>query len=97
MSHNITRIVKMTFDPARVNDFLSVFNENRDRIAGFEGCMALELHHELSQPNVFFTISKWRSENDLEQYRSSELFQKTWARTKTLFAAKPEAWTLARQ
>lgn len=90
----ITRIVRMSFAPERVDEFLAVFGESKFLIAGFEGCLHLELHREAGAPHVFFTVSRWRSEKDLENYRGSELFRRTWARTKILFNAKPEAWTL---
>lgn len=90
----ITRIVQMTFDPAKVQDFITVFEASKHFIAGFPGCHRLELHHQADQPNVFYTISRWESEDDLQNYRSSELFSTTWAKTKVLFAGKPQAWTL---
>ena len=90
----ITRFVKMTFDPAKTEDFLSLFAENRHRIASFEGCLHLELQRDVNRPEIFFTVSRWRSEDDLENYRKSELFNSVWAKTKVLFAGKPEAWTL---
>ena len=54
----------------------------------------MELLQSASEPNVLFTLSIWERESDLEIYRQSELFLSTWARTKALFADKPEAWTL---
>ncbi|MCU0432866.1 MAG: antibiotic biosynthesis monooxygenase [Bacteroidia bacterium] len=90
----ITRIVQMTFDPARVQEFLQIFEESKNRIASFPGCLRLEMHRQADMPNVCYTISRWNSENDLENYRQSELFATTWARTKVLFAARPQAWTL---
>jgi heme-degrading monooxygenase HmoA len=41
-----------------------------------------------------FTVSIWESEDDLNAYRNSELFENTWAKTKVLFNDKPEAWSL---
>lgn len=91
----ITRIVKMTFDPAKVEEFLEVFNNAKELIRGFEGNCYLELIQDIHQPNVLFTYSKWEQEADLENYRRSELFATTWAKTKVLFAGKPEAWSVA--
>lgn len=90
----ITRVVKMTFRPEAREEFLAVFNANRQFIAGFEGCSSLQILHEKARPEVFFTISAWESEEHLNRYRNSELFGKVWGKTKTMFAAKPEAWTL---
>ncbi|MCK6639863.1 MAG: antibiotic biosynthesis monooxygenase [Bacteroidia bacterium] len=90
----IKRIVKMSFKPEEVATFEEVFRATRDRIAGFEGCRNLELHKEKNAPNIYFTVSHWESEEALNKYRNSELFAATWAKTKVLFNAKPEAWSL---
>ena len=90
----ITRIVKMTFNPHQVEDFLKLFDENKNKIAGFEGCTHLELLNDVNDTNVFFTYSHWKDESYLEAYRNSELFKGVWLQTKQLFAAKPEAWTV---
>ena len=84
----------MTFAPQHVDDFLKLFAENKDRIAGFEGCTHLELLNDKENTHVFFTYSKWRNESFLEKYRDSELFNSVWSETKKLFATKPEAWTV---
>lgn len=90
----ITRIVKMTFRHEAIESFLEVFNANKKFIAASEGCRRLQLMHEKGRPDVFFTISTWDSEEALNQYRDSELFEKVWGKTKTMFAERPQAWTL---
>lgn len=90
----IVRIVKMEFEQAKVDTFLSLFNSTRDKIAHFDGCLKLELLPSADMPNLFFTYSIWKSEEHLETYRNSELFKHTWAKTKVLFSNKPEAWSL---
>ena len=90
----IKRIVKLTFQPERVTDFQTIFEESKEKIAAFEGCQYLELLREKSKGNIFFTYSFWESEEALNNYRHSELFQTTWAKTKLLFSDKPEAWTV---
>lgn len=90
----ITRIVKLTFRPETREEFLALFDANKQFIAGFEGCQSLQLLNEKSTPQVFFTISVWESEEHLNRYRDSELFGKVWGKTKTMFAGKPDAWTL---
>jgi quinol monooxygenase YgiN len=84
----------MTFRPDAVEDFKKVFDESKHLIRGFEGCHYLELLQEAGEGNIFFTYSRWNHPQSLENYRNSQLFQATWARTKVLFAAKPEAWTV---
>lgn len=86
----IKRIVKMTFHPDKVNDFIIIFKTNHTKIASFEGCKHVEL---LQQDNLFFTFSIWESEGHLDAYRQSALFANVWGQTKVLFSEKPEAWT----
>lgn len=90
----IKRIVKLTFQPARLPDFMAIFEESKDKIRAFEGNLHLELLRDTTQQHVLFTLSHWEDEAALERYRQSELFQKTWARTKVLFAEKAQAWTV---
>ena len=54
----------------------------------------MELYQDKTNPNVFFTYSYWDNESDLENYRNSDLFKGVWAKTKPLFNAKPEAWSV---
>ncbi len=90
----IKRVVKLSFRPEEVSAFEELFKSTRDRIASFEGCLKLELHREKNAANIYFTVSYWESEEALNKYRESELFASTWAKTKVLFNAKPEAWSL---
>ena len=92
----LIRIVKMDFEPEKVNTFLALFNATRAKIASFEGCSHLELLNSVEKKNVFFTYSYWDSEKHLEAYRHSELFKDTWAKTKVLFRNKAEAWSVIR-
>ncbi|NOR26936.1 MAG: antibiotic biosynthesis monooxygenase [Lutibacter sp.] len=89
-----TRIVKMSFEDSKVEEFLQNFNENKEKIRNFEGCNQLKLLRDKNNPNTFFTYSYWESEANLEVYRNSELFKQVWAKTKVLFNNKPEAWSV---
>lgn len=93
----ILRIVQMSFKPELVPDFVSLFEERKHLIRNFEGCEHLELWQDANDPNIFLTYSIWLSEEHLTHYRYSELFKDTWARTKALFASKPQAWSLDRK
>lgn len=84
----------MSFDPSKIEEFLSNFDAKKQHIRNFEGCEFLELYRDKQQTNIFFTYSFWRHESDLENYRTSELFKEVWAETKVLFDAKPEAWSV---
>lgn len=90
----IKRIVKMSFQTDKVEDFKAIFKENWKLIAGFKGCSHVELLQDKIHPNIFFTYSVWENENDLNAYRDSELFEKVWGKTKILFNEKPQAWSV---
>lgn len=88
------RIVKMTFHPSNIETFKTNFDKNKDAIRSFSGCSFLELYRDKHNTNIYFTYSYWESEEALESYRTSELFKSVWSKTKPLFAAKPEAWSV---
>lgn len=91
----ITRIVKLTFDPSRIEEFKNLFKDTQHAIQSSKGCIEVKLMKDVSKDNVFFTISKWESEEFLNLYRKSALFDKVWAQTKSYFNDKPEAWSVA--
>jgi quinol monooxygenase YgiN len=91
----IKRVVKMTFRTEEIDLFLTIFHQTKSFIRASEGCMHLELWRSVTEPNILFTLSHWESELFLEKYRQSDLFRRTWAKTKVLFADKPSAWTVA--
>ena len=91
----VTRIVKMSFDKINAEMFLEIFNEHRNQIRAAEGCAYLELWQtEEEYSTIFFTHSKWESEDFLNNYRHSDIFKIVWPKTKALFNAPPEAWTV---
>ena len=65
----LVRIVKMSFSPSKIDEFLNNFEANKKAIRNFKGCELLELYNELNNPEVYFTYSYWQSEMHLEQYR----------------------------
>lgn len=90
----LVRIVKLTFKEDKITDFLNNFNEIKYQIRNFEGNEFLELYQDKQDVCVFFTYSYWKDELALEKYRKSALFNEVWTYTKTLFAEKPEAWSV---
>lgn len=90
----ITRIVKMTFDPAKVEDFLVVFHESSEYIRTFPGCIQMQLLNDINQPNIYYTYSQWESEEDLNHYRNSARFREIWGKTKVNFIEKAEAFSM---
>jgi quinol monooxygenase YgiN len=89
----LIRIVRMTFQQEKVEEFLTIFANSKDKIRNFEGCIYLELLRDANDPHIFITYSQWENEDALEQYRQSSLFKTTWAQTKVLFSDKPLAFS----
>ena len=92
----IIRIVRMQFTEAGVDEFLNIFNANREAIRNFEGCTHLELLRDLNNDLAFTTLSYWKDTGSLERYRKSELFSSVWGRVKTLFSERTQAYSLVR-
>lgn len=91
----IVRIVTMTFQPDKVDDFKNLFDRVKDKIRSFPGCQHLVLLQGLGdKENIFMTYSHWDAETDLDSYRHSELFRDTWTKTKAMFSDKPAAISL---
>jgi quinol monooxygenase YgiN len=88
------RIVQMSFHSKHIKEFQEIFEEKKELIRNSEGCKLLELYQDKTNPEIFFTYSYWESDSDLEKYRNSELFKNVWAKTKTLFNNKPNAWSV---
>jgi len=84
----------MNFQPEKVDAFLENFHRNKEQIRNFKGNTFLELYQDKNNKSVFFTYSIWESEEDLENYRRSELFNEVWTFTKALFNDKPQAWSV---
>ena len=90
----LVRIVKMTFKPEKIDFFLEIFEVNKEKIRNSKGCNLLELYRDKTNTNIFFTYSYWNTEDDLEDYRNSELFEGLWSKTKILFNDKAQAWSV---
>ena len=88
------RIVKMSFHPENIQEFLVNFNQNKQNIRNSTGCRLLEMYRDKTDSNIFFTYSYWENEQDLENYRNSDLFKDIWAKTKPMFNDKPVAWSV---
>ena len=61
----IIRVVRMTFDENKEEDFLTIFNESKDKIRDFDGCIHLELLKDVHAACVYTTYSHWQSEEKL--------------------------------
>lgn len=83
----------MTFQENKVNEFLALFDAYKEAIRNQPGCTHLELWQDLHQSNSYSTYSHWETEDDLNNYRTSETFGKVWPATKELFRDKPVAYS----
>ena len=88
------RIVKMSFHQENIPAFLENFENMKEKIRNSQGNRFLELYQDKNNPSVFLTYSFWETEQDLENYRQSALFDQVWTFTKKLFNDKPEAWSV---
>ena len=84
----------MSFHEENIPAFLENFELMKNHIRNSPGNRFLELYQDKNNPSIFFTYSYWETEDDLENYRKSALFDEVWAFTKKLFNDKPEAWSV---
>lgn len=90
----LIRIVRMHFHPENVDEFLEIFQLNKERIRHFSGCIHLELLKDTNHPTIYTTLSHWNGPDDLENYRKSELFRTVWGQVKPLFSDRSHAFSL---
>ena len=90
------RIVRMEFEASRKDDFIRAFYSKQPFIKAFPGCIDVALMQDERDVNSMATWSLWESNNDLEAYRSSDLFKETWDNVKPMFSGKPKAYSLTK-
>ena len=88
----ITRIVKLHFHANFCSEFENNFSEFKKVVSSFEGCKSVKLLKSNSI-GIYFTISQWEQESNLDQYRTSETFKEIWNTLKPYFVERAEAWT----
>ena len=89
----IVRLVRLTLAPDRLEAFDAMFWQHHADIQSQPGCHGVELLGDPEDARVRLTLSRWSSEEALNQYRASALFGQIWPVTKAMFAAPPRAWT----
>ena len=85
----IVRLVRLTLAPDRLEAFDAMFWQHHADIPAQPGCHGVELLGDPEDAQVRLTLSRWSSEEALNQYRASALFGQIWPATKSMFAAKP--------
>lgn len=92
----IERLVKLHFRLDAVTEFEHIFRSGQPTISSWPGCLHVEAWKSTSEDGVYFTYSRWIDEDALADYRRSDFFRATWAKTKLLFQAAPRAWSSIR-
>jgi heme-degrading monooxygenase HmoA len=87
------RIVKLHFKKEKLSDFIAHFEMVKKKINAFPGCKGMKLLQDKKSENIVFTYSEWETEQDLENYRQSALFQSIWPVIKAWFDQRAEAWS----
>lgn len=88
----ITRFVKLSFNEDYCIEFETKFTTSIQKlVASQTGCSEVKLFK--AAENIYFTVSKWHSEDDLNNYRKSDLFKKIWSEFKVNFSSKAAAWS----
>jgi heme-degrading monooxygenase HmoA len=88
------RVVYMKFKPELTVTFEEIFRSKVMDICAMPGCRGVELYEDINDSSVRITYSLWDSPADLDAYRSSSFFKEVWSKTKVLFAAAPQAYTM---
>lgn len=88
------RIVKLTFQEDKINEFLTFFDTIKHIVNTFPGCEGMKLLQDIHQPHIVMTYSHWNEEQDLENYRVSEQFKHIWSTIKPWFGERAQAWSV---
>ena len=64
-----------------------------NKISKSKGCHKVEILQDINDRNIFFSYSHWSSEEDLNNYRNSEMFKNIWGELRKMFAKKTQAWS----
>ncbi|HZH86625.1 MAG TPA: antibiotic biosynthesis monooxygenase family protein [Brumimicrobium sp.] len=89
----MVRLVKLTLKEEHKQDFIQHFDTVKEKINAFPGCKGMKLLVDKNNPQVVFTYSEWENDDDLENYRNSELFASVWPTVKQWFDQKAEAFS----
>lgn len=91
----ITRIVRLTLkDESSQNDFRALYASRNPMNRGVSGCLEVKIMKDINENNVYYTVSKWTTNEALENYRSSAYFKETWPMVKSTLASKTKVFTM---
>ncbi len=87
----LARLVRMRFQPDKVDTFLTLYEAARPIITAQPGCHNVRLVRQSDDPVAFATWSLWEDAAALEAYRTSPFFVEFWPQVKALFQQPAEA------
>ncbi|MGL1888751.1 MAG: antibiotic biosynthesis monooxygenase [Reichenbachiella sp.] len=93
----IVRVVQLVLTDDKVKDLFHLLDQYQYQIRNAPGCLHLEILQDIDQPSKFITYSHWKSEQHLNEYRSSALFGVVWPAIKACLKEKPRAQSFDRK
>ncbi len=87
----LARLVRMHFQPDKVDEFLALYAAARPVILAQPGCYSVQLVRQHDNPHAFATWSLWHDTAALEAYRTSAFFSTVWPQVKALFRLPADA------
>ena len=92
----IKRIVRLTVkDAAAKEAFQEIYRSRNPYKNGVPGCREVKVMQDVNDDDVYYTVSIWDSNDDLEAYRNSDYFAKTWPMVKAQLSKRAEAFSMA--
>jgi len=91
----IKRIVRLTLkDTASKTAFEDIYDTRNPHKNGVKGCLDVKVMKDVNEENIYYTVSTWESNDDLEAYRHSPYFKETWPMVKANLAKRAEAYSM---
>ena len=91
----IKRIVRLTVkDAASKEAFQEIYRSRNPFKNGVIGCLEVKVMQDVNDDDVFYTVSLWGSNDDLEAYRKSDYFAETWPLVKAQLSKPAEAFSM---
>lgn len=91
----IKRIVKLTLkDSDAIQVFEKIYKERNPSKNKIQGCRSVEVMKDVNEDLVYYTVSQWDANEDLEAYRASAYFSETWPMVKAQLSQRAEAFSM---
>ena len=71
----ILAIIKMTVFPAKRKEFLLTIQALIQSIRKEKGCIRCTAYQDIEDENTFCMIQGWKTQNELDRYLQSDLFE----------------------